>query len=100
MKFKATLDYWNPRNETVVTESGFRYLDTTSVITRTKDISDDTEIGLFEQFYKLNNSLRYCNGSHYTFQDMEWGQKYEEWMKSDDYEQKSFNLYYGNGVVD
>lgn len=100
MKFKATLDYWNPRNETVVTESGFRYFDTKSVITRTKDISDNTQIGLFEQFYKLNNSLRYCNGSHYTFQDNGWEYKYKEWLKSDDYKQKSFNLYYGNGVVD
>lgn len=97
---KATLDYWNPRNETVVTESGFRYLDKTSVITRTRDIEDETEIGLFEQFYKLNNSLRYCNGSHYTFQDKQWEQKYKEWLQSDDYEKKSFDLYYGNGVVD
>ena len=30
---KATLDYWNPKNETVVTETGFCYLNTTSVIT-------------------------------------------------------------------
>ena len=60
----VTLDYWNPKNETVVTESGFRYLDTKSVITRTQEIKDTTEIGLFEQFYKLNNSLRYCNGSY------------------------------------
>ncbi len=97
---KATLDYWHPRNETVVTESGFRYLDKTSVITRTRDIEDETEIGLFEQFYKLNNSLRYCNGSHYTFQDKQWEQKYKEWLQSDDYEKKSFDLYYGNGVVD
>ena len=97
---KATLDYWNPRNETVVTESGFRYLDTNSVITRTKDIEDATEIGLFEQFYKLNNSLRYCNGSYYEFQDKQWKQKYKEWLQSDDYKKKSFNLYYGNGVVD
>jgi len=97
---KATLDYWNPRNETVVTESGFRYLDTNSVITRTKDIEDATEIGLFEQFYKLNNSLRYCNGSYYEFQDKQWKQKYKDWLQSDDYKKKSFNLYYGNGVVD
>jgi len=97
---KATLDYWHPRNETVVTESGFRYLDTTSVITITKDIEDETEIGLFEQFYKLNNSLRYCNGSHYTFQDKQWERRYKEWLQSDDYKKKSFDLYYGNGVVD
>ena len=100
MKFKATLNYWNPRNESVVTESGFRYRDMKSVITKTQDISDNTEIGLFEQFYKLNNSLRYSNGSYYEFQDANWEQKYGEWLKSDDYNQKSFNLYYGKGVVD
>lgn len=97
---KATLDYWNPRNETVVTETGFRYRDTTSVITSTKDIEDTTEIGLFEQFYKLNNSLRYCNGSYYKFQDKDWENRYQEWLKSDDYKNKSFELYYGGGVVD
>jgi len=98
--FKTKLNYWNPINETVVTESGFRYLDTTSVITNTKDIEDTTDIGLFEQFYKLNNSLRYCNGSYYEFQDKIVEQKYKEWLKSDDYNKKSFYLYYGNGVVD
>lgn len=97
---KATLDYWSPRNESVVTEDGFRYLDTKSVITSTKDIEDTTDIGLFEQFYKLNNSLRYCNGSYYKFQDNECEQKYQAWLKSDDYKKKSFNLFYGNGVVD
>jgi hypothetical protein len=98
--YKATLDYWDPRNETVVTETGFRYLDTHSIIKSTKNIEDETEIGLFEQFYKLNNRLRYCNGSYYKFQDQQWEQKYKEWLKSDDYKNKSFNLYYGNGVVD
>jgi hypothetical protein len=98
--YKTTLDYWNPRNESVVTESGFRFLDTSSVITNTKDIEDTTEIGLFEQFYKLNNSLRYCNGSYYKFQDNQWEQKYQDWLKSPDYKAKSFNLFYGNGVVD
>lgn len=100
MSMKATLDYWNPKNETVVTETGFRYLNTSSVITGTKDIEDTTEVGLFEQFYKLNNSLRYCNGSYYKFQDKQWEHKYQDWLKSDDYKKKSFNLYYGNGVVD
>jgi len=97
---KATLDYWNPRDVSVVTESGFRFRDTTSVITDTKEITGDSEIDLFEQFYKLNNRLRYCNGSYYKFQDKEWENKYQQWLKSDDYKKKSFNLYYGNGVVD
>lgn len=80
---KTTLDYFNER-----------------VFTQTKDIEDVTEIGLFEQFEKLNNRLRYCNGSYYKFQDKQLELKYKEWLCSDDYKAKSFNLYYGNGIVD
>lgn len=80
---KTTLDYFNER--------GF---------TQIKDIEDVTEIGLFEQFEKLNNRLRYCNGSYYKFQDKQLELKYKEWLRSDDYKAKSFNLYYGNGIVD
>jgi hypothetical protein len=97
---KATLDYWNPKNETIVTESGFRYRNTNSVITSTKEITSLTDIGLFEQFYTLNNSLRYCNGSYYKFQEKQLEEKYNTWLKSDDYKKKSFDLYYGNGIVD
>lgn len=98
--YKVILDYWGPKNESVVTESGFRYLDTRSVIKSTKEISDDTEIGILVQFFKLNQSLRYCNGSYYTFQDNTWENKYQEWLKSDEYKKNSFELYYGNGIVD
>jgi hypothetical protein len=98
--FKATLDYWNPTHKSVVTASGFRYQDSRSIITNTKDIKEETEIGLFEQFYKLNNSLRYCNGSYYKFQDKELEQKYNQWLQSPNYQSKSFELYYGNGIVD
>ena len=97
---EAVLDYWSPRNKSVVTETGFSYLDTTSEIKNQTTISATNDIKLFEQFYKLNNSLRYCNGSHYTWQDAEWKNKYKAWLKSDDYKKKSFRLYYGNGVVD
>ena len=84
---KATLDYWN------------RY-DISLGITTTKIIEDETEIGLFEKFYKLNNELRYCNGSFYMFQDNDLEQKYKQWLQSPDYKAKSFKLYYGNGIVD
>lgn len=97
---KVTLNSWNPKNETVVTETGFRYLDTTSVITGTKEINGNNDVEIFEQFYKMNNRLRYCNGSYYTFLNIGWEIKYEVWLKSDDYKKKSFDLYYGNGVVD
>jgi hypothetical protein len=87
---KVTLDYYDRVS----------YTNWDSEIKKQKEIEDDTEIGLFEQFYKLNNSLRYCNGSYYKFQDKDWENKYNAWLKSDDYKKKSFNLYYGNGVVD
>ena len=63
-------------------------------------IIGNTDIEIFEEFYKKNNSLRYCNGSYYTFILDEWKSKYNNWLKSDDYKSKSFNLYYGNGIVD
>jgi hypothetical protein len=97
---KIILNYWSPKDESVVTENGFCYRDMSSVIKYNKEITDETEIGIFEQFYNLNNKLRYCNGSHYTFQDNWFELKYKEWLKSDDYNKKSFDLYYGNGVVD
>lgn len=96
----AILDYWNPKNVTVVTETGYTYLDTSSAITSTKEISGVDKISLFEQFFTLNNSLRYCNGSYYKFQNKTLETEYNNWLKSDDFKKKHFNLYYGNGVVD
>lgn len=87
---KTTLDYWDKID----------YRSVFSEIKRQEEIEGNNEIEIFEQFYKLNNSLRYCNGSYYKFNDLEWENKYNEWLKSDDYKKKSFELYYGNGIVD
>jgi hypothetical protein len=84
----AQLNYWNPNK------------DYRSEITSQKTISGENDIEIFEKFYKENNSLRYCNGSFYTFVSEKWTNAYREWLDSDDYKKKSFNLYYGNGVVD
>ncbi len=97
---KTNLEYWNPKNKSVITKSGFRYLDTKSTITSIEAINYGNKIELFETFYRMNNSLRYCNGSYYKFQDKKIENQYQQWLKSDDYEQKSFNLFYGEGVVD
>jgi hypothetical protein len=88
---KATLDYWGRKDYQYSWESEIK---------NQKTIEADDDIAIFEQFYKMNNSLRYCNGSYYKFQDKQWEEKYNEWLKSDDYKKKSFELYYGNGVVD
>ena len=76
------------------------YTSCNSEIKRQETITATSNIDAFEQFYKLNNRLRYCNGSYYEFQDKEWQDAYREWLQSDDYSSKSFNLFYGNGVVD
>ena len=65
---------------------------------RTKEFLGETD-QVFEEFYKLNNSLRYCNGSYWKFEEQEKEQEYSKWRKSLSRE-RSFNLYYGNGVVD
>ena len=87
---KATLDYWDNIDRTSIR----------SVIVSTKDIEANNNIELFEQFYRLNNRLRYCNGSYYKFQDKLLEELYRVWLKSDDYKKKSFDLFYGNGTVD
>jgi hypothetical protein len=87
---EVVLDYWDRVS----------YTSCESEIKHQKTITATSDIDVFEQFYKLNNSLRYCNGSFYRFHNNEWANKYQEWLHSEDYKQKSFNLYYGNGVVD
>jgi hypothetical protein len=68
-------------------------------INKTETLSATTEDALFESFYKKNNSLRYCNGSYYKFEDKSVEAKYNDWRKNMS-KARSFELYYGNGVVD
>lgn len=95
---QAKIEFWNPKNVTVVTDTGFRYLDTNSAVSRTQEWND-TKLNIFKKFYSENNSLRYCNGSHLKFEDQELQNEYAKWYKSLD-ENIKFNMYYGNGVVD
>lgn len=94
------LNYFAPANNTIVTESGFRYMNTNPEYKRSETLHAQNDIDLFEQFYKKNNQLRYCNGHYYDFADASVKARYKEWLNSDDYKTKSFNLYYGNGIVD
>jgi len=95
---KARIERWNPRNKTVVTDSGFRYLDTKSEIDKV-EIWEGTKEEIFKRFDKANNSLRYCNGSHYKFEDETLNTEYRTWYKSLDKYTK-FAMFYGNGIVD
>ena len=96
----AILNYYAPANNTIVTESGFTYRNIDPEIKRTETIEAKTEIELFEEFYNKNNQLRYCNGHYYEFAEKELRNNYKNWLNSDDYKAKSFNLYYGGGIVD
>lgn len=95
---KVNVEYWNPKNETIITESGFRYLDTTPTITKVESWSGTKE-EIFKRFNKQNNCLRYCNGSFYKFEDNAVQAEYQKWYKSLS-ESTKFQIYYGNGVVD
>jgi hypothetical protein len=94
----AVIKYWNPKNESVVTDKGYRYLDTKSVVTETQNW-EDTKEEIFKKFDKQNNRLRYCNGSYFKFEDETLNTEYLNWYKSLS-ENVKFNMYYGNGVVD
>jgi len=95
---KVRIEYWNPKNKTVVTETGFRYLDTNSDITKI-EVWEGTKEEIFKKFNKKNNSLRYCNGSYYKFEDETLHTEYQKWYKGLS-ESEKFNMFYGNGVVD
>lgn len=95
---QVKIEFWSPKNVTVVTDTGFRYLDTNSAVSRTQEWND-TKLNIFKKFYSENNSLRYCNGSYLKFEDQELQNEYTTWYKSLD-ENTRFHMHYGNGVVD
>jgi len=60
---------------------------------------EGTKEEIFKKFDKANNSLRYCNGSYYKFEDETLHTEYLNWYRSLN-ESTKFDMYYGNGVVD
>jgi len=74
------------------------YFDNYKPTEKTKEFSGETD-QIFEEFYRLNNSLRYCNGSYWKFMEQGRQQEYHDWLKGLSKE-RSFKLYYGNGIVD
>lgn len=64
-----------------------------------KFIYDGTMDEVFERFYKANRTYRYCNGTYYKFTDKNVEHKYDLWNKSMSHS-RSFDLYYGDGIVD
>ena len=77
----------------------YKLINETVLVPKQTTISEGTEEDIFKEFYAKNNSLRYCNGSHYEFQDADLKHRYDAWYKSLS-KATTFNMYYGNGIVD
>ena len=98
MTIKAQIEYWSPKNESVVTKDGFRYLNTRAVINKIIEW-EDSKVNIFKKFYKENKKLKYCNGSYYKFKDTNLHNQYVNWYDSLNSNTK-FSMYYGKGIVD
>lgn len=99
MKMKIKIEYWDTLMRTKEYQKGGFYVDQTPEKVKEEIILGKTEDELFEIFYKRNNSLRYCNGSYWKFSNQSDAEKYHQWICKMP-TQRSFELYYGNGVVD
>ena len=78
------VEYWNSP-----------YQGATSELVRTEDWPDTDES--FAKYYNLNNQLKYCNGSYYTFVSDEVRRRYtEEFFPK----HHTISNYYRGGVVD
>ena len=64
-----------------------------------KFIYEGTMDEVFVKHYKSNNTLRYCNGMYYRFTDKNVQHLYQLWKDSMP-SSRSFDLYYGGGIVD
>lgn len=64
-----------------------------------KSIYEGTMDEVFVKHYKSNNALRYCNGMYYRFTDKNVQHLYQLWNDSMP-RSRSFDLYYGGGIVD
>ena len=59
------VEYWDVKSQGAKSE-----------LVRTEDWPDTD--ASFAKYYKLNNRLKYCNGSHYTFVSNEVRRRYTE----------------------
>ncbi len=65
---------------------------------REETIEGRTEQEILDKFYMKNKR---CDASYYNkFVEFKWQKKLSDWYKSDDYERRSFGLYYKNSIVD
>lgn len=84
---EAKVEYWDRDYKSYKSE-----------LVRTETLSGTKE-EIFNEYYKKNNQLKYCNGAYYDFFDETLKTEYINWYSSLS-EGNKFEMYYGNGVVD
>jgi hypothetical protein len=93
------IEYWKSLMRSKEYQTGGYYIDQTLEKIKEETLKGNSEDELFEEFYKRNNALRYCNLECWEISDPDVKLKYQDWAKNLA-PARSFELYYGNGVVD
>jgi len=83
------INYYSPLNTN----------DVSSVFNRSEYLASEDIKNVFEQFYDMNNSMRYCYGKYYEFDDANIQNDYNNWYKGLTINEQ-FSLYYKNSTVD
>lgn len=84
------------RSKETVAKSVVRYVNDRA---ESESLEEGTLDSIFEKVERSNNRLRYCNGSFFKFKDDTDEHLFYLWGLSIS-RQRSFDLYYGNGIVD
>lgn len=85
------LQSFKPTEFTIIEKAYEEYRNITITVTSLDE--------LFIHLYKLNNRYKYCNGHSFHFENEGLQNQYYQWLKILP-DNRSFELYYGNSVVD
>ena len=89
------IEYWNTEWVSSRTASGMSVCKNKSMLKEVQEWKG-TDEEVFKKFYHENNSLKYCNGTHYSFVNAEDRAKYNVFVK----EYNTIENYYNGGIVD
>lgn len=93
------VEYWSEKHRDVVTETGFRYRSSESVVVSV-ELYTGTPNEIYTKFYHANERLRYCNGSYFKFKDKEEQIKYISWLTTLPESARFQMMYSGGRIVD
>lgn len=71
------IEYYKPYERTVITDDGFSYCKTESILAKETELKDVTVEEMCEKFYRRNRALTYVNYSFYKFKDPKYKKLYD-----------------------